>query len=630
MARKSFLRLTRLEDRTTPAVFGSPWADGRTLTLSFVPDGTLVDGTTSSLFQTLNAQAPGWQTEILRAVQTWAQVTNVNVDVVADGGQELGAPGATQGDAHFGDIRIAARPLSDNVLAITTPSGVLGGTRTGDIVLNSTKIFSVGGIGGYDLYSAVLQEIGHALGVGNSTDPNSVMFPQYLGVRSVLTSADVTNIQALYGARAGDLLEGSGAQTNDTVLLARELKRPGGSAPNASIVAVADVSSATDVDYYRVRTQASNTYGLTFWLDGSQSLLAPRMTIYGPDGTTVLGTVQSVNPQTGTLTVSLPSVQANAYYYVKVEDANPTFGVGTYLLKVVFDPNAPDAVADGAVQRIDDAHTDDTLDSAAQLLTTKGYKRATHYSVVGVVRDVTDADVYEIRSPQVSRNEQNVLTINVRGLAALDPAVSVYDKDGRLLTAQVLVNDTGSYVIQVDAGSDVKYFIRVAAESGGGTGEYQLDVDFRTRVINLQDFDSGSLTSPTATSYATLTTARSQLMHLVLSSGETAGTSRAGVRMSIFDLQGNVLATLFAEAGQTISASTYLSAGSYTVRFEGLTPTGSALPGLTYSLRGTTLTDPISPTPADPNAPVNDYTWQKFQDDYYASLVYDPAWDVAW
>src|SRR3954468_6857134 len=106
MARKSFLRLTRLEDRTVPATFGSPWGDARHLTLSFVPDGTLVDGVASNLFQALPGQASAWQAEILRAVQTWAQHANVNVDVVADAGQPLGAAGPIQGDTRFGDIRI--------------------------------------------------------------------------------------------------------------------------------------------------------------------------------------------------------------------------------------------------------------------------------------------------------------------------------------------------------------------------------------------------------------------------------------------------------------------------------------------------------------------------------------------
>ena len=115
-------------------MFGVPWADPSHLTVSFVPDGTMVDGISSNLFGVVQPEAAAWQAEILRAVQTWAQYANINVSVVGDSGDPLGVDGAVQGDARFGDIRIAARPLSGNVLAITTPSGPLGGTRAGDIV----------------------------------------------------------------------------------------------------------------------------------------------------------------------------------------------------------------------------------------------------------------------------------------------------------------------------------------------------------------------------------------------------------------------------------------------------------------------------------------------------------------
>src|SRR5262249_35986772 len=115
--------LEPLEDRSTPSVSGFPWPDGQHLTLSFVPDGTPVGDFPSSLFQTLHARAPtrDWQREILRAFQTWAQYANVNVGVVADDGEALGTPGAVQGDARFGDIRVAAAPLAPGTLLTNTP-----------------------------------------------------------------------------------------------------------------------------------------------------------------------------------------------------------------------------------------------------------------------------------------------------------------------------------------------------------------------------------------------------------------------------------------------------------------------------------------------------------------------------
>jgi hypothetical protein len=624
------LRLEALEDRSVPAIFGIPWADARHLTLSFVPDGTAVDGAASNLFAAMPGPAADWQVQVLRAVEAWAAVANINVAVVADSGDPLGAPGAVQGDSRFGDIRVAARPLSNNVLAITTPSGFLGGTRTGDIVLNSNDQFKPGGASGtVDLYTVMLQEAGHALGVSDGPDPASVMYEAYSGARSGLSAGDVASIQALYGTRTDD-----GFEPNSSFAKAQELTRPKGSS-NASIVVLGDIATPQDVDYFKVRTANSNPYGLTFRLNAGISLLAPRMTVYDPNGT-VVGSAQSVNPQTGALSVTLAQVPANALYTVKVEAANPAFGVGSYQLKVVFDPSAPDALTPSATA-YDDGNTANTIATATRLATTAGYAPNTHYSILAIISDASDIDFYKIHAPNAGRNQQNVLTVNVRALdaAALAPVVKLYTKDQRPVSATILANGNGTYTIQLaGADSSQDYYLSVAAGNAGGTGDYQLDADFRSQVINLQQFGGGSLTAGASKDYSTLTAYRSQMMYFVLSAAADPA-ARAGVRMVIFDGAGHAVASLFAQAGQTVSLTTYLALGVYTVRYEGLTPTGSALPNLTYSLQGVTLTDPIGPTGSNPtlgsgSTAVSDYSWTKFLSDYYATLVLDPVAGVLW
>src|SRR3954454_1044419 len=88
-------RLEALEERRVPAQFGVPWHDAQHLTVSFVPDGTLVGTRPSNLFQLLDAQRPtaDWQAEILRALQTWAVNAHINFGVMPDDGQPLGVPG---------------------------------------------------------------------------------------------------------------------------------------------------------------------------------------------------------------------------------------------------------------------------------------------------------------------------------------------------------------------------------------------------------------------------------------------------------------------------------------------------------------------------------------------------------
>ncbi|HEY1378659.1 MAG TPA: matrixin family metalloprotease, partial [Gemmataceae bacterium] len=571
MARPTSFALEELETRLVPAIFGVPWSDARHLTISFVPDGTSVDGVGSNLFASMPGNTQAWQAEILRAVETWAQYANIDVSVVPDSGDPLGTPGATQGDPRFGDIRISAEPLSDNVLAITMPPGYLGGTRVGDIIINSANQFKIGGDNAKeDLYSVLLQEIGHALGIGNSGDPNSPMYEVYGGVRSGLTAGDIANIQSLYGARSADVFEGRNG--NDTFAAARDISVPGNIYWSASPVLSAGIATASDVDYFRVKTLASNPNGLTFRLNTGMGLLAAKLTVLDANGN-VLASVQSVNPQTGELTVSLSSVRPNTYYYVKVQAANPAFAVGSYQLKLVFNPDAPDLslAGDGGATTLNDNHTDDTLGTATRLSTSDGYAANSHYTVEATIADTSDVDYYQLRSPKVGKNQQNTFTVTVRALdpTALAPMVQVYNSSRVLVPAQVLANGDGTYTVQVaNADSNRDYYVCV---SGDGVGDYQLTADFRSVAVNLQSLADGALSSKSATDFTGLTINRSQLMYFVLSAGDAGGTV-AGVRMAIFDAAGHVVSTLFAEAGQTVSGTTYLTSGTYTVRFEVLTP----------------------------------------------------------
>src|SRR5262245_44083165 len=73
--------LEELESRVVPySVTGNAWPNPQLVTLSFVPDGTVlgsdVNGPiTSNLFATFNAKfgsAATWENVILKAAQTWA------------------------------------------------------------------------------------------------------------------------------------------------------------------------------------------------------------------------------------------------------------------------------------------------------------------------------------------------------------------------------------------------------------------------------------------------------------------------------------------------------------------------------------------------------------------------------
>jgi hypothetical protein len=458
----------------------------------------------------------------------------------------------------------------------------------------------------------MLQECGHALGIDNSTDPASPMYETYSGVRTGLTAGDIADIQSLYGSRTNDAFDnGGGNQYSST---ATALNLPLGIALNSSLVVNASISTPGDVDYYKVHTQLLNFGGMTVRLNAGSSLLAPKVTVYGPAGN-VVGSAQSLNPQSGELVISLSSVQSLATYTIRVEAANSAFAVGDYQLKVVFDPNALDFVFNAVGQLRDDLHTDDILAAAFRLNTTAGYTSQTHYSQTATIRDAYDVDVYVIRSAVVSGNQQSAMTINVRtlGQSTLDPMIVVYNAQQQQVAAKIIVNDDGTYTVQVNnTTSNSDYFVKIKSANTGGTGNYQLDVDFRTVSINLQEYAKDSLSSPAAVTTRTMTISQSQTMHFALAA---TGNSGASVRMTIMDSSGAVVAVLESLVGQTTTLDAYFGADTYTVQFQAVVPTGVSAVDLAFDLDGTVVTDPIGPRTSNgqptgtANSNQNTVTW---------------------
>jgi hypothetical protein len=141
------LRVEQLESRFVPySITGSAWPNPQLVTLSFVPDGTLmttVNNTPvySNLFATFNAKfgsTAKWQDAILQAAQSWAQQANINLSVVSDNGTTSGQGSYQQGDRGMGDIRIGGYGFSTNYLAGTyLPPSVNNYSIAGDMNFNT-------------------------------------------------------------------------------------------------------------------------------------------------------------------------------------------------------------------------------------------------------------------------------------------------------------------------------------------------------------------------------------------------------------------------------------------------------------------------------------------------------------
>jgi hypothetical protein len=346
-------RLEGLESRVVPyATTGNAWPNPQLITISFVPDGTIV-GTSnggyvySNLFATFNAKfgSPArWENIILQAAQTWAQQANINIAVVPDSGVAEGAGNDMQGDPTMGDVRISGFTFSSNALAMAAfPPPANNYSVAGDVSFNTAQNFNVGYT--YDLYSVALHEFGHALGLAHASSSAAVMYQNYTGARKGLNSDDIAGGQTIYAARTPDQFD-TGAGDNSFAAAANIQSTINPS----SLTAVANglnLVNTSDVAYYTFTAPAGSSSSLTVTVQSKGlSQLTPTLTVFGADQMTVLGSASGAGQYGTTLTVTIPNVKAGQQYYVKVAGVDASaFSTGAYALTLNFGNGASPTVA---------------------------------------------------------------------------------------------------------------------------------------------------------------------------------------------------------------------------------------------------------------------------------------------
>ncbi len=150
----------------------------------------------SNVTAQLNAAAA--KAQIARAMAQWSSVVKVTW-----------APGSSATANQTVNILWATYAHGD-AYPFTGPGGVIAHTFypanpnpepiAGDMHLNDSETWNIGT--DTDLFSVTLHELGHALGLGHSDNPNDVMYPYYKIV-SALSAGDVAAIQTLYAAQPG-------------------------------------------------------------------------------------------------------------------------------------------------------------------------------------------------------------------------------------------------------------------------------------------------------------------------------------------------------------------------------------------------------------------------------------------
>ncbi len=605
MKQQRRLTVEALEDRVVPATWNTPWPDASRLTLSFMPDGTKIGQQESNLFATLNAltSTTHWQRQILRAFQNWVIHANINIGLVADEGQAYGTNGKPQSDSRFGDIRLGAATYGDSVIAFSSPFDILASTAAGDVRINSTMFQDRT----FDLFTAMLQEAGHTLGIGNSADPSSAMYEEYLGPRLGLSNSDIAAIQALYGPRPADEFEGRTG--NETLATAAPLSLIKDADGILSVSLRADLTTPTDGDVYSFRAPTL-TSGLLLRLHRAGiSLVTPRVTVFDSTGR-VIGSTETTDPTSGDLLLRLSNIRPLALYYVRVEGVGEElFRVGSYGLTIQSLTAVNSLLGStfatvndlGSILTNVDLHTNDSFLTATGLLGSlfapdSRFDVAYHASI----HNTQDVDFYRLQSPKVAVGD-NVMTVMVwgTGTSELLPKVSVFDAARNPVEAEVLVNDGGILTVQViGVKPDSTYFVKVEAAVKTGrqaVGNYFLGIDFSDRAIRLKTFAQEQLGSSRPESLALLQVHRTAMFHFVLETD-----SSAGVELEIRDLQGELIRVIRSTANDSRSLTVTLDAGFYTFALRSL---GTSLAN--YHLKGTIVTDPIGPRPKDSSGDSN-------------------------
>ncbi len=637
------MRLESLDRRDLMTTFGTPWPDARSLTVSFPSDDAEIGGYQNSLRSVLDqvADRKEWQEAVLRAFQTWAVESNINVGLATDRGDNFGAVGLTQNDPRFGDFRIGGLPQT-GVLANATPFQTNAGTWAGDLLFNTQSNFfldewklgtsvqtpSANERGpAIELFSVALHEAGNALGLADVNRPGTVMHQSYTRPIGAIAPTDRNAIRAIYGGARRDIFEIGSNNTRSTATIIDQRPSNGGRLP---IIRKGSLNTPRDIDFYRF-APVSNQEKVTVRLRANGiSLLKSQLSVTDARGN-VIASAKADSIFDNDLKLEIGSLKHHRQLFVRVSgNGTDVFTVGDYALEIdyrpkdqqpiitplVYDADAvdddsnPPYLAGESVDQIfasaglidRERGVNETFSTATRLQTAIGFNQNTRYETIGSLTNA-DTDFLVFRSPVQAASTMSI-RIESLGLSKATIHADVFDQLGKRVRATATPTADGSVSFLVNApsaGSD--YFLRVRAKNQSvATGNYVATVDFAIQSANVATTAEQiaiGIAPRGQPVWSLIEVYKTQLFRFDLTANATS--SNSGVRMTVYDARrANVVFSMATAAGSPEVAFVLLQQGRYAVLIEALGRNGIASSPVGYSLSAIGISDDLGPLPSDP------------------------------
>lgn len=241
--------------------------------------------------------------EIARAMAQWSNVVQVTW-----------APGSSATANQTVNIMWATYAHGD-AYPFDGPGGVLAHTFypanpnpepvAGDMHLDDSEAWHIGTT--TDLFSVTLHELGHALGLGHSDNPNDVMYPYYKQVTG-LAAGDIAAIQTMYAAQGSVAPAPAPAPTPapspTPTALTLTINAPAATttASTVSLSGTAQGGSGTIVVTWSTGTASGNATGSAPWTISNIALAmgANTITVTATAGSSIVTQIVSVTRQTAT------------------------------------------------------------------------------------------------------------------------------------------------------------------------------------------------------------------------------------------------------------------------------------------------------------------------------------------